>query len=66
MLFTNQHLNKLAAARIDFTQQGMLSNSKLNTLLKLIGFLHFLSSVAQNSNKHHRTNAKHIQRLRGT
>ena len=66
MLFTNQRLDKLAAARINFMQQGMLSNSKLNTLLKLIGFLHFLSSVAQNSDKHHRTNAKHIQRLRGT
>jgi hypothetical protein len=43
MLYTNQHLNKLAAARVNFMQRGMLSNSKLNALLKLIGFLHILS-----------------------
>jgi hypothetical protein len=61
MLFTNQRLDKLAAARIDFTQRGMLSDSKLNASLKLIGFLHFLSSAAQNSDKCHRTNAKRIQ-----
>jgi hypothetical protein len=61
MLFTNQHLDKLAAARIDFMQRGMLSDSKLAALLKLIGFLHFLLSVAQNSDKCRRTNAKHIQ-----
>jgi hypothetical protein len=66
MLFTNQRLDKLAAARIDFTQRGMLSDSKLSASLKLIGFLHFLSSAAQNSDKRHRTNAKRIQQLGGT
>lgn len=47
MLFTNQRLDKLAAARVDFTQRGMLSNSKLNASLKLIGLSYILSSVAQ-------------------
>ena len=61
MLFTNQRLDKLAAARIDFTQRGMLSDSKLAASLKLIGFLHFLLSVAQNSDKRRRTNAKRVQ-----
>jgi hypothetical protein len=47
MLFTNQRLDKLAAARVDFTQRGMLSTSKLNASLKLIGLSHILSSMAQ-------------------
>ena len=47
MLFTNQRLDKLAAARVDFTQRGMLSNSRLNASLKLIGLSHILSSMAQ-------------------
>jgi hypothetical protein len=37
MLLTNQRLDKLAAARIDFTQRGMLEKSKLDASLKLIG-----------------------------
>lgn len=37
MLLTNQRLDKLAAARIDFTQRGMLERSKLNDSLTLIG-----------------------------
>jgi hypothetical protein len=37
MLLTNQCLNKLAAAQIDFTQHGMLEQSKLNDSLTLIG-----------------------------
>ena len=47
MLFMNQRLDKLATARVDFMQQGMLSNSRLNASLKLIGLSHILSSVAQ-------------------
>ncbi len=47
MLFTNQHLDKLAATRVNFMQRGMLSNSKLNALLKLIGISHILTSAAQ-------------------
>ena len=43
MLYTNQCPNKLAAVRVNFMQRGMLSNSKLNALLKLIGFSHILS-----------------------
>jgi len=39
MLFTNQHLDKLAAARIDFTQRGMLERSELDGSLKMIGLL---------------------------
>jgi hypothetical protein len=60
MLFTNQCLDKLAATRDNFTQQGMLSNSKLNALLKLIGFSHILSKVSLNSDKCCRTNTKDI------
>ena len=37
MLLTNQRLDKLAAARIDFTQRGMLERSKLDDSLTLIG-----------------------------
>ncbi|KAH8978470.1 hypothetical protein EDB86DRAFT_3090503 [Lactarius hatsudake] len=34
MLLTNQRLNKLMAARIDFTRRGMLDRSQLNASLK--------------------------------
>jgi hypothetical protein len=51
MIFTNQRLDKLAAARVDFTQRGMLSDSKLNASLKLIGFSCIPSSVWLDSNK---------------
>jgi hypothetical protein len=51
MIFTNQRLDKLAAARVDFMQRGMLSDSMLNALLKLIGFLCIPSSVWLDSNK---------------
>jgi hypothetical protein len=37
MLFTNQRLDKLAAARVDFTQRGMLEHSKLDSSLEMIG-----------------------------
>lgn len=37
MLLTNQRLDKLAAARINFTERGMLEKSKLGASLKLIG-----------------------------
>jgi hypothetical protein len=47
MIFTNQRLDKLAAARVDFTQRGMLSGSKLNASLILIGSPHILSSASQ-------------------
>jgi len=47
MIFTNQRLDKLAAARVDFTQRGMLSGSKLNASLILIGSPHIPSSASQ-------------------
>jgi len=37
ILLTNQCLDKLSAAQIDFTQCGMLEWSELNSSLKLIG-----------------------------
>ena len=37
MLLTNQHIDKLAAARIDFTNRGMLSGTCLNDALKMLG-----------------------------
>jgi hypothetical protein len=39
MLFTNQRLNKLAAARVDFTQRGMLECSKLKGSLQILSLL---------------------------
>jgi hypothetical protein len=51
MIFTNQCLDKLAAARVDFMQQGMLSDLKINASLKLIGFSCIPSSLWLNSNK---------------
>ena len=36
MLLTNQRLDKLAAARIDFTERGMLERSELDGSLKAI------------------------------
>jgi hypothetical protein len=37
MLLTNQRLDKLAAARIDFTHRGMLDGTVLSATLKMIG-----------------------------
>jgi len=37
ILLTNQCLDKLSAARIDFTQRSMLDRSELDSSLKLIG-----------------------------
>jgi hypothetical protein len=39
MLFTNQRLDKLAAARVDFTQRGMLERSKLKGSLQILSLL---------------------------
>ena len=61
ILLTNQRLDKLAAARIDFTQHGMLEQSKLDSSLKQIGLSPTFSCVSHNSDEHRRTNAKQIQ-----
>jgi len=37
MLLTNQCLDKLAAARIDFTDHGMLDGTALSAALETIG-----------------------------
>jgi len=37
MLLTNQHLDKLAAAHVDFTDRGMLDGTVLSTALETIG-----------------------------
>jgi hypothetical protein len=42
MLLTNQHLDKLAAARIDFTDRGMLDGTVLSATLQTIHKSHFL------------------------
>src|SRR5260221_9305261 len=60
ILLTNQRLDKLAAARIDFTQRGMLERSELNSSLKLLGMSPMFSCALRNSNKCRRTNAKQI------
>lgn len=42
MLLTNQRLDKLAAARIDFTERGMLNGTCLSTALEAIGMFSIL------------------------
>jgi hypothetical protein len=42
MLLTNQHLDKLAAARIDFTDRGMLDGTVFSATLQTIHKSHFL------------------------
>jgi len=37
MLLTNQRLDKLAAARVDFTHRGMLQGTYLNWVLSTLG-----------------------------
>jgi len=37
MLLTNQRMDKLAAARVDFTERGMLEKSRLHSSLRKIG-----------------------------
>ena len=65
ILLTNQRLNKLAAARIDFTQRGMLEQSKLDSSLKSIGLSPLFPCALRESDKRCRTNAKAIQQLEG-
>jgi len=60
ILFTNQRLDKLAAARIDFTERSMLEWSELNSLLKLICMSPMFSRAPHGSNKCCRTTAKAI------
>ena len=60
ILLTNQRLDKLAAARIDFTQCGMLEQSELDRSLKLIGLSPVFSHALCDSDKYHRTTAKEI------
>lgn len=60
ILLTNQRLDKLAAARIDFTQRGMLKQSELDSSLKLIGLFLMFPHALYDSDKRCRTNAKGI------
>jgi len=60
ILLTNQRLDKLAAAWIDFTQRRMLKQSELDSSLKLIGLFLMFPHVLYDSDKHCRTNAKGI------
>ena len=43
MLLTNQHIDKLAAARANFTRQGMLQGTCLSSILVKLGTLHGFS-----------------------
>jgi hypothetical protein len=43
MLLTNQRLDKLAAARVDFTNRGMLEGTCLSEALKVISESSFIS-----------------------
>ena len=60
ILLTNQRLDKLAAARIDFTQCGMLKQSDLDRCLKLISPSFAFHRVLHDSDKCCRSNAKAI------
>ena len=60
ILLTNQRLDKLKAARIDFTQRGMLEQSELNRSLRLIGSSPVFSCVLHKSDKFRRVTAKKI------
>jgi len=60
ILLTNQRLDKLAAARIDFTQRGMLDQSELDSSLRLIGLSPVFSHALCDSDKRRRTTAKEI------
>jgi len=60
ILLTNQRLDKLVAARIDFTQHGMLDQSELNSSLRLIGLSPVFSHALCDSDKRRRTTAKEI------
>lgn len=60
ILLTNQRLDKLKAARIDFTRRGMLEKSELNSSLRLIGLSPSFSRALRKSDKCHRTTAKEI------
>jgi hypothetical protein len=44
MLITNARLNKLAAARVDFTSRGMLEGTALAAVLRLIGASYYTPS----------------------
>ena len=49
MLLTNQRLDKLAAARIDFTHRGMLDGTVLSATLKMIGESYTQSFLTSNN-----------------
>ena len=60
ILLTNQCLDKLVAAQIDFMQHGMLDQSELDSSLRLIGLSPVFSHALCDSDKHRRTTAKEI------
>jgi hypothetical protein len=49
MLLTNQRLDKLAAARVDFTHRGMLDGTVLSAMLKMIGESYTQSFLTSNN-----------------
>jgi hypothetical protein len=49
MLLTNQRLDKLAAARVDFTHRGMLDETVLSATLQMIGESFTLSILTVNN-----------------
>jgi hypothetical protein len=49
MLLTNQRLDKLAAARIDYTHRGMLDGTVLSATLKMIGEPYAQSFLTSNN-----------------
>ncbi|KIM74365.1 hypothetical protein PILCRDRAFT_80156, partial [Piloderma croceum F 1598] len=50
MLLTNQHLDKLAASRIDFAHRGMLQGTCLSYILEKLGMLLWLATLLENTN----------------
>ena len=61
ILLINQRLNKLAAARINFTKRGMLEESKLRLSLRKLGLSSFVVERTLVTDKLYRAHAGEVQ-----
>jgi hypothetical protein len=61
MLLTNQHLDKLMAARIEFTRRGMLEEADLRASLEKLGSSYVIGAEHGNSDKLYRARAGGVQ-----
>jgi hypothetical protein len=61
MLLTNQRLDKLMAARIEFTRRGMLEEADLRASLEKLGSSYVIGAEHGNSDKLYRARAGGVQ-----